>query len=127
VPTKARTTRSVKTPANDSWTDIISKLATFLPRDGTSDISPEDAARAAELADFEKMESIRARVDTVVKDKATTEALKPVDAHDAQAGGRSRWRHRRRLDAAARTSVAPQDGCPVGGTEVVEAHAAAVG
>jgi cyclohexanone monooxygenase len=62
---------------NDSWTDIISKLATFLPRDAASEISPEEAARAAELADFEKMESIRARVDAVVQDKATAEALKP--------------------------------------------------
>jgi cation diffusion facilitator CzcD-associated flavoprotein CzcO len=62
---------------NDSWTDIISKLATFLPRDAASEISPEEAARAAELADFEKMESIRARVDAVVQDKETAEALKP--------------------------------------------------
>jgi cyclohexanone monooxygenase len=30
-----------------------------------------------ELADFEKMEQIRARVDAVIKDKATAEALKP--------------------------------------------------
>jgi cyclohexanone monooxygenase len=62
---------------NDSWTDIISKLATFLPKDGASEVSPEDAARATELADFEKMESIRARVDAVVKDTETAEALKP--------------------------------------------------
>ncbi len=62
---------------NDSWTDIIGRLATFLPKDGASDISPEDAARAAELADFEKMESIRARVDAIVQDKSTADALKP--------------------------------------------------
>jgi cation diffusion facilitator CzcD-associated flavoprotein CzcO len=62
---------------NDSWTDIISKLATFLPKDGASEVSPEDAARAAELADFEKMEGIRARVDAVVQDRETAEALKP--------------------------------------------------
>jgi cyclohexanone monooxygenase len=62
---------------NDSWTDIIGRLATFLPKDGASEISPEDAARAAELADFEKMESIRARVDAIVQDKSTADALKP--------------------------------------------------
>ena len=62
---------------NDSWTDIISKLADFMPKDDASAISPEDAARASELADFEKMESIRARVDTIVQDKDTAEALKP--------------------------------------------------
>jgi cyclohexanone monooxygenase len=62
---------------NDGWTDIISKLADFLPKEATSAITPEDAARAAELADFEKMESIRARVDAIVDDKQTAEALKP--------------------------------------------------
>src|SRR5204862_2960697 len=46
-------------------------------RDTDGDITPEQAARAAELADFEKMESIRARVDAVVDNKRTAEALKP--------------------------------------------------
>jgi len=62
---------------NDGWTDIISRLATFMPRQGGADISPEQAALAAELADFEKMESIRARVDATVDNKQTAEALKP--------------------------------------------------
>jgi cyclohexanone monooxygenase len=62
---------------NDGWTDIITRLATFLPRDADGDITPEQAARAAELADFEKMESIRARVDAIVDNKRTAEALKP--------------------------------------------------
>jgi cyclohexanone monooxygenase len=62
---------------SDGWTEVISKLATFLPKDEVSETSPEESARAAELADFAKMESIRARVDAVVKDKETAEALKP--------------------------------------------------
>jgi cyclohexanone monooxygenase len=62
---------------NDGWTDIITRLATFLPKDGGGDISPEQAALATELADFAKMESIRARVDAVVDNKKTAEALKP--------------------------------------------------
>jgi cyclohexanone monooxygenase len=62
---------------NDGWTDIITRLATFLPRDGDGDITPEQAAQAAEMADFEKMESIRARVDATVDNKRTAEALKP--------------------------------------------------
>ncbi len=62
---------------NDGWTDIISKLADFMPKAETSQITPEEAARAAELADFEKMESIRARVDATVDNKETAEALKP--------------------------------------------------
>ena len=31
----------------------------------------------AELADFKKMNQVRARVDAIVKDKRTAEALKP--------------------------------------------------
>jgi cyclohexanone monooxygenase len=62
---------------NDGWTDIITRLATFLPADASSGISPEQAALATELADFEKMESIRARVDATVDNKQTAEALKP--------------------------------------------------
>jgi cyclohexanone monooxygenase len=62
---------------NDGWTDIITRLATFLPKDAGADISPEQAALATELADFAKMESIRARVDAIVDNKKTAEALKP--------------------------------------------------
>jgi len=40
-------------------------------------MSPAGIARAVELADFEKMEEIRARVDAIVKDPQTAEALKP--------------------------------------------------
>ena len=38
---------------------------------------PTASARTMELADFQKMEQIRARVDAIVKDPATAEALKP--------------------------------------------------
>jgi cyclohexanone monooxygenase len=62
---------------NDAWTDLIGRLADFLPKDSASAVSPEDAARASEMADFEKMESIRARVDAIVADRATADALKP--------------------------------------------------
>jgi cation diffusion facilitator CzcD-associated flavoprotein CzcO len=62
---------------NDGWTDIIRNLATILPRQNENAGSPEEMARMMELADFKKMNQIRARVDSVVKDKATAEALKP--------------------------------------------------
>ncbi|MDI1477686.1 NAD(P)/FAD-dependent oxidoreductase [Polyangium sp. y55x31] len=39
--------------------------------------TPEEAAEMRQLADFRKMEEIRTRVDTIVKDPATAEALKP--------------------------------------------------
>jgi len=61
---------------NDGWTDIIRKLLVMVQQPGT-DLSPEALGRTMELADFQKMEQIRGRVDAVVKDRATAEALKP--------------------------------------------------
>jgi cation diffusion facilitator CzcD-associated flavoprotein CzcO len=59
----------------DGWTDIIGKLVTRL-RDRSAG-SSQDLPTILELADFEKMEQIRARVDEIVTDPATAEALKP--------------------------------------------------
>jgi cyclohexanone monooxygenase len=61
----------------DGWTDIIGKLLLGLQQGKNQDFTPEGIARAVELADFEKMEEIRARVDATVKDEDTAEALKP--------------------------------------------------
>jgi cyclohexanone monooxygenase len=54
----------------DGWTDIIGKLLRRLG-DGQSGVE------AFELADFDKMEQIRARVDEIVEDPATAASLKP--------------------------------------------------
>jgi len=61
---------------NDGWTDIA-KLLFRIQSDAAADSSPEGIARSMELADFMKMEQVRARVDSVVEDPATAEALKP--------------------------------------------------
>ena len=61
----------------DGWTDIIGKLLLGLQQGRNQDFTPEGIARAVELADFEKMEEIRARVEATVKDEETAEALKP--------------------------------------------------
>ena len=62
---------------NDGWTDIIGNIL-FLARKRQSEGAPqEDAATLMQLADFKKMEQVRARVDSVVRDKAAAEALKP--------------------------------------------------
>ena len=61
----------------DGWTDLIGKLVVGMQRSESSDISPEGIAEAVENADFEKMEEIRARVDEIVDDPETAEALKP--------------------------------------------------
>jgi len=62
---------------NDGWTDIIRKLLSMMLSDENPDLSPEALAKSMELADFLKMEEIRARVDSIVADPATAEALKP--------------------------------------------------
>ncbi len=61
----------------DGWTDIIGKLVARLARSDDADRSAPGLANTMELADFEKMEQIRARVDHVVTDSTTANALKP--------------------------------------------------
>lgn len=64
---------------NDGWTDIIRNLGVIARQraakqaEGTS----VDPGELVQLADFKKMESIRARVDDIVSDKVTAESLKP--------------------------------------------------
>ncbi|MGE5597692.1 MAG: flavin-containing monooxygenase [Hyphomicrobiales bacterium] len=60
----------------DGWTEIIGKLLRGM-RDRGAQMDPESIGKTMELADFEKMNQIRARVDAIVKDRKTAEALKP--------------------------------------------------
>ncbi len=60
----------------DGWTDIIRKLLVMVQEDSGGNAA-RDIMKTMELADFQKMEQIRARVDQLVKDPATAEALKP--------------------------------------------------
>jgi len=62
---------------NDGWTDIIRKLLVMAQQDQGASIAANGIEKTLELADFEKMEQIRARVDELVKDEQTAEALKP--------------------------------------------------
>lgn len=61
---------------HDGWTDLLTRIA------GTrrsKDIQTPKAVREAnrQMLDFEKMEQIRGRVDSIVIDPATAESLKP--------------------------------------------------
>ncbi len=60
----------------DGWTEIIRNLISMANFRGT-DIPREEVPRLMELADFRKMNQIRARVDAIVEDPETAEALKP--------------------------------------------------
>lgn len=63
---------------DDGWTFLFTKIQSAAKQAGAGSGDPlTDFLNAAELADAEKMEEIRARVDLVVKDPATAESLKP--------------------------------------------------
>ncbi len=60
---------------SDGWTDILRNLTAL--GEGARLGSPEEIAAAMEMADFQKMEQIRRRVDELVTDPTVAEALKP--------------------------------------------------
>jgi cyclohexanone monooxygenase len=58
---------------NDGWTDIIRNILLLYGRSGPG----VDTAQLVQLADFKKMEQVRARVDQTITDAETAAALKP--------------------------------------------------
>ena len=62
---------------NDGWTDIFRTLASLLPSGDEPGVSMDEAVALGELADFKKMNGIRARVEKHVEDPETAERLKP--------------------------------------------------
>ena len=60
----------------DGWTEIIRNLISLANYRG-SDVNWDEVPKLMEIADFEKMEQIRNRVNQFVKDPNTAEALKP--------------------------------------------------
>lgn len=58
----------------DYWTDVINKIFLKFEEGRDDDMSPEEKM---EMANFEKMEEIRARVDSLVEDPELAEKLKP--------------------------------------------------
>ena len=65
----------------DGWTDIFRNLTAIAAKQASRELgrrlTPQEKGKLMELADFKKMEQIRSRVETVVEDEATAEALKP--------------------------------------------------
>jgi cyclohexanone monooxygenase len=62
---------------SDGWTDIIRNLASIAAFRADKPMTPEEVAAGMELADFRKMNQVRARVDSTVTDAETADALKP--------------------------------------------------
>ena len=62
---------------SDGWTDIIRSLILGKLEETDVEMAPENVGQFMELADFKKMEQIRARAEDLVQDENTAEALKP--------------------------------------------------
>ncbi len=62
---------------NDGWTEIIRNLLFMVQLEKGSELTQEQLAEKMELADFQKMEQIRTRVDKIISDPAVAESLKP--------------------------------------------------
>jgi cyclohexanone monooxygenase len=60
----------------DGWTDLLGGIL-LAPRRLGRPLAPGEAGRIIEEADFRKMEEVRDRVDSIVRDPATAAALKP--------------------------------------------------
>ncbi|MDP9847235.1 flavin-containing monooxygenase [Streptosporangium lutulentum] len=60
----------------DGWTDIARRLRSKVMKLAPEDFTPEKMMEAFEESDFEKMEEIRARVDSIVEDPETARNLK---------------------------------------------------
>ena len=62
----------------DGWTDIARRIGiSLMSRKSDEALDMEEVALRAEIADFEKMNEIRGRVDVSVADGDTAESLKP--------------------------------------------------
>ncbi len=62
---------------NDGWTDLIGNILLAARRRAQAGEPVENPEALIQLADYRKMEQVRARVDAVVEDRETAEALKP--------------------------------------------------
>jgi cyclohexanone monooxygenase len=62
---------------NDGWTDIIGNILLLARKKAEAGEHVDNPQALVQLADFKKMEQVRARVDAVVRDPQAAEALKP--------------------------------------------------
>ncbi len=60
----------------DGWTDLARRIRSRIMALPAEDMTPEKMMGAFEDSDFEKMEEIRARVDSIVRDAETAQRLK---------------------------------------------------
>lgn len=61
----------------DIWTEITRNLAAELAAEGWPQLTPEQFMARREVVDYQVMERLRRRVEAIVEDPETAEALKP--------------------------------------------------
>src|SRR5215470_12752457 len=61
----------------DKWTSLFKMLSKLMAGKEASGLSDEAMAALSEIADYQKMNEIRGRVSSIVRDSTTAEALKP--------------------------------------------------
>jgi hypothetical protein len=61
----------------DIWTELSRNLSAKLEARGWPELTAEQYAEMRELEDYLVMERLRGRVESIVKDRETAEALKP--------------------------------------------------
>ncbi|MFE7271731.1 flavin-containing monooxygenase [Streptomyces sp. NPDC057623] len=62
---------------DDAWTSSARLQEKLIPTNAYADVPAEERELAYEIADFQKMNELRARVETIVEDPETAEKLKP--------------------------------------------------
>lgn len=95
----------------------------LVPTNTYADLAPEERERLEEIADFQKMNELRARVDAVVQDPETAEKLKPWYRYMCKRPTFSD----QYLDTFNRPDVTLVDTADHGGVERITEHAVVVG
>jgi cation diffusion facilitator CzcD-associated flavoprotein CzcO len=60
----------------DGWTELFKALGELMGTDGAMELTADELKQLGEIVDFQHGNRVRSRVDAVVKDPATAEALK---------------------------------------------------
>jgi len=107
----------------DGWTSSARLQQKLVPSNGYAGLAPGERERLEELADFQKMNELRARVDSLVEDPATAEALKPWYRYMCKRPTFSDSY----LDTFNRPNVTLVDTADHGGVERITEHAVVVG
>ena len=63
---------------SDKWTSLFKKLSQLLAGKDNSALSSEEMAMMSEIADYQKMNEIRGRVESIVSDRDTAEAAQAL-------------------------------------------------